>query len=227
MIETLLNFGEDAKSSQLTMPMFYKDTPRKMDAVNPVADDDDANMGLKARYAFTKQSRTVDMIGPIHSDIFFQDRLILNGVNLRLKLNRAKNSFCLVSSAGGANHKVVITEAILYVRKVKEAHFIALGHASALKQPTAKYSIRRVDCKVFSIPNGFSSFTPNNLFLGHIPKRLVLVDTEAYKGTYPSNPFNFKHHSLTQEGVYVDREQIPRKSLFLKFDDAGGQNFIA
>ena len=77
MIETLLNFGEDAKSSQLTMPMFYKDTPRKMDAVNPVADDDDANMGLKARYAFTKQSRTVDMIGPIHSDIFFQDRLIL------------------------------------------------------------------------------------------------------------------------------------------------------
>ena len=45
-----------------------------MDAVNPVADDDDANMGLKARYAFTKQSQTVDMMGPIHSDIFFQDR---------------------------------------------------------------------------------------------------------------------------------------------------------
>ena len=74
MIETLLNYGDDAKSSQLTMAMFYKDTPGKMDAVNPVADD--ANMGLKARYAFTKQSRMVDMIGPIHSDIFFQDRLI-------------------------------------------------------------------------------------------------------------------------------------------------------
>ena len=71
MIETLLNFGEDAKSSQLTMAMFYKDTPGKMDAVNPVADDDDTNMGLKARYVFTKQSQTVDMIGPIHSDIFF------------------------------------------------------------------------------------------------------------------------------------------------------------
>ena len=98
MIETLLNYGEDAKSSQLTMAMFYKDTPGKMNAVNPVADDDDANLGLKARYAFTKTSNTVDMIGPIHSDIFFQDRLILNGVNLRLKLNRAKNSFCLVSS---------------------------------------------------------------------------------------------------------------------------------
>ena len=74
MIETLLNYGEDAKTSQLSVAMFYKDTPGKMDVVSPVADDEDANMGLKARYAFTKQSQTVDMLGPIHSDIFFQDR---------------------------------------------------------------------------------------------------------------------------------------------------------
>ena len=53
------------------------------------------------------------MMGPIHSDIFFQDRLILNGVNLKLKLNRAKNSFCLVASVPGANFKGVNAEAIL------------------------------------------------------------------------------------------------------------------
>ena len=169
------------------------------------------------------------MVRPIHSDIFFQDRLILNGVNLRLKLNRAKISFCLVSSVPGANFKVVITEAILYVRKVKVVSSITLGHAAALKQTTARYPIRRVDCKVISIPGGFSSFTPDNLFLGLIPKRLVLVlvDTEAYNWTYASNPYNFKHHNLTQVGVYVDGEQIPRKPLFLKFSEAGGQNFIA
>ena len=92
-IETLFNYGGDAKSNQLSMAMFYKDTPGKMDVVDPVAEDADANMGLKARCTFTKQSNTVDMMGPIHSDIFFQDRLILNGVNLRLKLNRAKIPF--------------------------------------------------------------------------------------------------------------------------------------
>ena len=138
MIGTLLNYAEDPKSSQLTMALFYKDTAVKMDAVNPVADDADANMGLNARYGFTKQSRAVDMIGPIHSDIFFQDRLIFNGVNLRLKLNRVKNSFCLVLSAGGANHKVVITDAILYFRKVKVAPSIALGHAAALKHTSGR-----------------------------------------------------------------------------------------
>ena len=99
------------------------------------------------------------MIRPIHSDFFFQDRLILNGVNLRLKLNRAKH-FCLVSSAGGANDKVIITEAILYVRKVKVAPSIALGHAAALKQATAKYPIRRVDCKVLSISQAASLALP-------------------------------------------------------------------
>ena len=67
-----------------------------MDIVDPVANDDAAYLGLKARYAFTKNSNAVDMMGPIHSDIFFQDRLILNGVNPRLKLNRAKKNSCLV-----------------------------------------------------------------------------------------------------------------------------------
>ena len=59
---------------------------------------DEANLGLMARYEFTKESHTVDMMGPIHSDTFFQDRLMLNGVNLRIKLNRAKNVHDIMSS---------------------------------------------------------------------------------------------------------------------------------
>ena len=50
MIESLLNYGEEAKTSQLSMAMFYKDTAGKMNAVNPLAVDDEANLGLKARY---------------------------------------------------------------------------------------------------------------------------------------------------------------------------------
>ena len=46
--------GGDTKLSQLTMAMFYKDTPEKMDAVNPVADDADANMGFKSSLCIHK-----------------------------------------------------------------------------------------------------------------------------------------------------------------------------
>ncbi|GFY32025.1 uncharacterized protein F54H12.2 [Trichonephila clavipes] len=61
-IETLLNHGYDSKTSQLTAELFYKDS------------DD----GLKKRTEFFKESATVDMIGCIHSDLFHQDRLLLN-----------------------------------------------------------------------------------------------------------------------------------------------------
>lgn len=209
MLETLLNYGDEAKKSQLTMSLFYKDTPGKMDTVNPLAEDDNANLGLKARFAFTKSSNIVDMMGAVHSDVFFQERLLLNGVNLRIKLNRAKNSFCLLSSATTPNFKVTITEAILYVRKVKVASSITLGHAAALRHTTAKYPAKHP--------------------LGRIPKRIVfgLVDTEAFNGSYTTNPFNFKHYNLSQVGVYVNGEQIPRKPLTLKFDADGDQNFMA
>ena len=124
---------------------------------------------------------------------------------------------------------MVITEAILFVRRVKLASCIILGHSAALKHSSAKYPIHRTDCKVLSIPRGFSSFNPDNIFLGNIPKRivLVLVDTQAYNGTYSTNPFNFKHHNVTQVGVYVDGEQILWKPLFLNFDEDGGQNVVA
>lgn len=69
-MEALLNYGEYAKSSQLSMAMFYKDTLGEMDAADPMADEADANKGLKARFALTKESSTVDMMGPVHIDIF-------------------------------------------------------------------------------------------------------------------------------------------------------------
>ena len=46
------------------------------------------------------------------------------------------------------------------------------------------------------------------------------MDTEAYDGSYRTNTFYFKHYILTQVGVYVDGEQIPRKRVFLNFDAA-------
>ena len=52
------------------------------------------------------------------------------------------------------------------------------------------------------------------------------MDTEAFNGSYTTDPFNFKHYNLSQVGVYVDGEQIPRKPLTLKFDADGGQNFM-
>ena len=48
LLETLLSYGSDAKNSQLTTALFYKDTAGKIDNANPMAgDDDNVNRGLK------------------------------------------------------------------------------------------------------------------------------------------------------------------------------------
>ncbi|XP_077870577.1 uncharacterized protein F54H12.2-like [Saccoglossus kowalevskii] len=47
MIETLLNYGGDAKSTQIGAAIFEKNTTGKMNVANPRADDGDANIGLK------------------------------------------------------------------------------------------------------------------------------------------------------------------------------------
>ena len=73
--------------------------------------------------------------------IFFQDRLILNGVRVSIKVNSSRNSFCLVSSTASPTSKVVITEAVLFVREVKLASSVILGHVAALKHSSAKYTI--------------------------------------------------------------------------------------
>ncbi|XP_071948941.1 uncharacterized protein F54H12.2-like [Antedon mediterranea] len=223
MIETLLTYGADAKETHLTGGLFYKDTAGRMDVANPTLDDAAANQGLKKR-----GSRLVDLIGPIHCDIFFQDRMMLNGVDIKLKLHRSKNAFCLMSSGAQAGYKLQLEAASIYVRKVKLNPSIALAHAKALERGSAKYPLRRVAVKTLSIPRGNLSFTRESLYNGNLPKRLVvgLVGTDAFNGDYSKNPFNFQHFNTNFISLYLDGEQIPWKPLKPNFEANGEGSYI-
>ena len=85
---------------------------------------------------------------------------------------------------------------------------------------TAKYPIRPVDCKVYSIPQGAMSHTHENLFLGTLPKRLILwcIDNDAYNGEFSKNPFNAKNNAINFLAVYVDGRQVPAKPLQPNFE---------
>ncbi|GFT59533.1 uncharacterized protein F54H12.2 [Trichonephila clavipes] len=199
-IETLLNHGYDSKTSQLTAELFYKDS------------DD----GLKKRTEFFKESATVDMIGCIHSDLFHQDRLLLNLVDLKIKLIRSKPEFCLQGSEG---FKVILDHVSLFIRKVRVNPGVILGHAKALEKTSAKYPINRVLCKVYSIPKGSMSFIQDNIFSGQMPKKLFVgcVDNEAFHGAFSKSPYEFKHFNLNFIGVYVDGQPVPHNPLELDF----------
>jgi len=209
-IETLLSYGRDAKQTQLTSSLYYKDEAGKFDALHLEAGQDDANPvnpGFVWRNQFIAESRSVDMIGRIHADLFFQDRYIINQVNVKVRLIRSRDIFSLM---GAAQHKVVIENAILYIRKVKLSAKMLFEHAEALKTTNAKYPVRRVICKSVTVPQGFYDLNHEKLFSGQLPNRIIigLVLNTAFSGNRQHNPYNFQHFNLSEISVFADGQNV-------------------
>lgn len=223
-IETLLNYGEDAKKSLLSCECFFKD--ECLDTVNPTLTD---NPGLHKRYELTSKSKVLDMIGPLHCDIFQQNRLLLNMVDLKIKMTRSKPNFCLMADKfddKAPDYKVMLQHASLFIRKVKVSPGVSIGHAKALEKSNAKYPIDRVLCKTYSISSGSWSFMQDNVFLGSMPKRVIigLLENSAINGQYNLNPFFFNHYNVNFLSIYIDGQPIPSKPLELNFNEG---NYIA
>lgn len=210
-IETLLNYGPAAKQSHLTSVLWHVDTPGKMDDTNA------ANEGLVKRRAALKEN-SIDMTGHLHCDVFNQSRLLLNGVEVRVRLIRSRDSFCLIDPAGVFS--VHIEEANLLVRRVKISPTILLAHAKALSKTTAKYPLTRVEVKPFTMSSGTHGQTLDNIILGQLPKRIIIgfVENKAFNGDRLLNPYNFKHFKINFLCLYVDGVQIPSRPLQPNFD---------
>jgi len=170
VLETLLSYGEDTKTSQLTSALFYKDQVGVMDSIEFGGDVAARNSGLVKRRSLATQSREFDMMDRLHADIFFQDRrYMLNEVGVKIKLIRSKNAFCVTG-----NGKVVITHASLFVRKVKIMPSVFLAYAKTMERGTAKYPIRRVVCKSFTIPQHYLDVSHEKLFSGQLPTGFMM-----------------------------------------------------
>ncbi|KAI0232430.1 hypothetical protein LSAT2_017253 [Lamellibrachia satsuma] len=210
-IETLLSYGPDAKSTQLTNQLWYKDTANRMNAVE-LAAGPAPNHGFVTRRQYITRSRVVDMMGRLHLDMFMQDKFLINGVDVKLRLVRSKPSFALMAQ-GPHEYKITFVNASLFVKKATLNPAVQMAHLKALENNPVRYPLRPVDCKVYSIPAGALSHTHENLFLGTLPKRIVLccIDNDAYNGAYDKNPFHAKNNTISFHSVYVDGRQIPAK----------------
>ena len=160
------------------------------------------------------------MMGRLHVDLFMQDRFLINGVTVKIRLVRSKNAFSLMAGGANPDYKVRIVDAVLFVRNAVLSSTVAMAHIRALEKGTAKYPLRPVDCKVYSIAQGSMSSTHENLFLGTLPKRIIMwcVDNDALNGAFGKNPFHAKNNAINFLAVYVDGRQVPAKPLQPNFE---------
>ena len=247
-IETLLNYDVSAKKSQFSSALYYKDTAGHMDKagalpvtekvnIKPFNDDGTeggaekvfintagtGNQGFAKRSKFIQNSKQFVLSGPIFADIFMTDRLLLNMMDLRVVLNRSSNTFCLMDLTHGSNPtvkpKVQLSHVELKIRKVKLDQAVSDGIERMLKQTPALYPIRRVECKILTVPQNLPSTRQDNIFSGLIPKTFVVgfVTADAAGGVYHKNPYNFAHFGVTSLSLTANGEEIPFKQLTLKY----------
>ncbi|KAM3915724.1 uncharacterized protein F54H12.2-like [Leptodactylus fuscus] len=207
-LETLLSYSNQSLESQFTAGLFYKDTAGHHNTRTL----DGENLGFIKRARATARSRPVELLGPIFADIFNQPKLLLNGLDLKIKLSRNKDTFCLMSS-DAEPYKVQILLAALYVKRVQVSPAVRIGHSQALLTNPAKYSIDKASLKVYSIPQGTRVANHENLFLGQIPKTVILgfVDNEAFSGSVAKNPLCFEHFNISLASLYYDGHQVPSR----------------
>ena len=214
-LENLFSFGSDVKQNQLKAGEFwYQDETTKFTNWESKA--------IKARMAVVAESKSFELMGRLHLDLAMQEKYLPNGIEIRLRLNRASPQFCLMVGEDDAYLSVVkIDVAKVSVRTVQLLPAITNDLNQTIAQKQAKFPIRRVEVKTFTINAGLRSKIEDHLFQGQLPKRLFIgmVTNEEFNGSYASNPFKFSHFRLSKLDVTSDGHNIYGRPFEPNFND--------
>lgn len=195
-LETMLNFGKNAKETQLESIFFFK--------------DDVDNTGMGRRFEKTRGSKQFELLGPLHVDFFFQQKYLLSNIPMRIVLTRSSPNFYLHSSDGLANFRIEILQANLFVRRIQVSPAVERAHARALQTCNAIYPIHKTEIEVIPIPTGSRLLTKDGLFAGRIPKKLILVflSANSLNGGYEDSPFRFLGQNVHRIDITLNGEPV-------------------
>ena len=212
--KTLLNFTEQAKKSYLTKALYYKDTAGHMDEVDNTSEN---NWGLMKRGVFTDGSTEVGLVGVPLCDLFNTNKLLLDNIEIKIKIDLNSDEFVLMSGEEANDCKLKIMSSTLRVRTVHVADSTKLAHVqimqghSGQKALPAIYTLTRTPTHARIIPSGVLNHTETDLFNGLVPQCIIfgMVRNDAYNGNLARNPFNFQLFGLNAVRVTVNGEETP------------------
>lgn len=216
-IENMLCYSKEHKKTQLATELYARDTAGKMSDLTGV--EATGNKGFVKRGESIAKSSTVTLRGMLHNGFLRQDRYLLNGCSLRIKLTPHAQSFPLLA-ADAFKARLEIISARFELPKLTLNPTLMLEHAKEIEKQPALYPYRRAEIKTFSIPTGSMQVVKEGLFSGQIPRRLVLgfVTAEAYGGKQSLNPYDFIHAKCNYLCCFVDGVRHPSRAMSPNFD---------
>ena len=171
------------------------------------------NQGLQKRWEYTKGSRTAYCTIRLESDVLSHGKYLPNGVDMKIKISRSKPAFALHTTSTGvqSEYKIEFIDPKLIVTWSKIFPPVWVNQNNRLARDEARYLIRRTTIKPITIPARTLTFTADNVTVGQIPKRVLVmfVKNSAVDGNYRQNPYNFETINLTRIALYVNGRCVP------------------
>lgn len=166
------------------------------------------------RSIYTNDGVILELEGPIHLDVFQQNRLIINGVSLSLKFHQSKNAFRLMSNVENASYKVQIVDASFKLCLQKPNAGVLMAHNKLLEDETAIYPHLCSRFKIASVSKGEYSHSQNNLFEGEIPSQLIVaLVSSALTEEIIRNRLSFFNLSAVLFWLYTSMDNRTLQSL--------------
>ena len=167
LLETLLNYNENAKKIQLANAGFSGDSGN-FAQTHPLVPP--LNKGLRTRYIwFDENSVSVEFIGPLMADICNQDRLILPGVDIDIKLWPTRDEFRLMSHPEDIRCKLIVEDISFHVCKVKVSPEVMMGHNAGLEISDSVYPFQRTDIRTFNVSDNLYATNLEDIWQGEVP----------------------------------------------------------
>jgi len=212
-LETELNFGSEAKKTHLQAAQYWPDVD---------LEGKNVTSGYKARQDTFKNSAWVELMAPIHADLFMQERFLINQCDLRVELYRNSDNFCIINNGTTTDsYKLEVKQMSLFVKKVEVMESIGVAIESMLQTASAKYPIKRIQLTTMHITENRRSTPLNSLFSGILPRRIVvgMVEAEAARGSIKKNPFLFKDFGLSEIKITSGNLTVPSTPFKFSFEN--------
>lgn len=215
-IETVLHSVCGPNYPQLKASLYVKDGTPEFDKPNNLEQNnpdtlEHSNPGLRERSMYTAGGRTADLEAPLRCDIAQQNRLILNSIDLGVKLTPAPYAYTLITPHKTEQYKVRIVDIYLRVLKVDVSPQIILAHNEILQNVPAKYPYFATSMKQFAATKGQYTVSMDDIYQGRVPTKLYVcfVSDETQTGSYNKNPFNLKHYNISSAAFYLNGLSVP------------------
>jgi hypothetical protein len=135
-LEKLLNYVSEASGTHLVSNLCHLDSSQELKD----------NNGYTTRLNYIGSSLTVEMYGRLHAYLFNYDKMLINCVDMNIKITRTSEAFYLLAPTDDTKVRIKRLDGTLFINQVelKPPLFLAYANVLAIKHK-AHYPVTRLD----------------------------------------------------------------------------------